>query len=63
MEEALRLLDLARAWAAWAPLLGLGALLALTLGRLALAEVASTTVRVGRRKKPRRCDTPVEPQP
>jgi hypothetical protein len=51
VEETLRFLDLARAWAVWAPLLGLGTLLVLTIVRLALAEVAGTGVRVGRIKR------------
>lgn len=64
MEETLRFLDLARAWAAWAALLGLGTLLALTIARLALAELTSTGVRVGRRsKKPGQSNTPTEPRP
>jgi len=51
VEETLRFLDLVRAWAAWAPLLGLGTLLVPAIARLALAEVASTDVRKGRIKR------------
>ena len=52
MEEALRLLDIARAWAVWAPLLGLGALLGITLVRLTIADVTNAKATVARIRGP-----------